>query len=391
MLILSAVLFSTSCKEEEVLLQEEVSPEAGKAAKLGIPTKFNEIEFAKYLEEYIEPQVAGYGYAIYNDGKEYFRTNGGDGWARKKIESSFQIHGANIKQEIVTTTQFVTALAVIRALEKYNLSLSTPVWTYLPKYWIPSAKFKTLTFERLLAHKTGLINYKDLTKLDDTVEGAVNNSIYSQGLYENNDVNYLLLGIILPYVQAKEQAKQGNSTLLTKLDKAEENFPDYGATFRDFVRANVFTPAGLANANLIDWQPWDINGTFSPSLATKGYPTKDGDEPGESKGINRFDCGVTGLYLSAVEFAKLQSAVAQFKVISFDDLNAMKSKLLGFDGKFSGAKGTYYWKKGNGDNCETMIVDFGKVQVAVFANSQHSDISSPSVIAGLYEKAFFPL
>ncbi|WP_254412176.1 serine hydrolase domain-containing protein [Dyadobacter diqingensis] len=389
-LLLSVALLSTSCKENEIL--NEVTPtEADKSDKLGIPTKFDEIGFALLLEEYMEPKVAGFGYAIYNDGKEYYRTNGGDGWARKKIETPFQLHGAIVKQEIVTSTQFVTAVAVMRALEIYNLSLSSKVWPFLPKFWVPSDEFKSLTFERLLAHKTGLINYNDLTKLRQTVEGPVNNALFSTESYQNNDVNYLLLGIILPYIQAKKLADIGSSSMLNTLNKFDENFVDYGSYFRSFVRTNVFTPAGLNTPTLVDWQPWDHNGTYSPSLATKGYPSKNGEEPGIVKGINRFNCGVTGLYISASEFGKIQSAVAKNKVISATSLTNMKTKMLGFDNKLVGTKGAYYWKRGVGDNCETMIFDFGKVQVAVFANSLQSDISSPTVLAQMFENSFIPL
>jgi hypothetical protein len=392
-LIFSAVLFSTSCKENEILAPEatEKQDDSDKNAKLGIPTKFDQVAFAQRIEDYLDPKVAGFGYSIFNDGKEYFNTNGGDGVARKHIESSFQAHGAIVKQETLKTTQYVTALAVLRIIKKYNLTLSTKVWPYLPKSWKPSDKFKTLDFERLLAHRTGLLNYNDLTKLKLTVEGPVNDPIFNAKSRENNDINYLLLGIITPYVEAVELKKLGSSTKLNELDAVAENFTAWGTHYRNIVRTNVFVPAGLENASIIDWQTWDNTGPISSSLGTKGYPAKLGDAPGISKGINRFNCGVTGLYLSASQFAKLQSAVAQFKVVSLADLELMKSKLLGFDGKLVGTKGSYFYKSSIGDNNETIIFDFGKIQVAIFANSPESDLSDPTVVAMMFENSFIPL
>ncbi|WP_031527402.1 hypothetical protein [Dyadobacter crusticola] len=389
--VLMSGVLSTSCREDELLSEQpttEKMADSTRAAKFAVPTTLDHVEFARKIEDYMEPLVAGFGYTIYNDGVEYYGTNGGDGWARKKVDSPLLFHGAIIEQEISKVTQYVTAVAVIRALEKHGLSLGSVVWPYLPKYWKPSAQFKTLTFERLLAHRTGLINYNEIGKLSLTVSGKVNEAIYSSKSMQNNDVNYLLLGIILPYIEAKKLAQQGNSSKLAKLDQMDNNFVEYGAQFRAFVRTNVFAAAKLSNANVIDWQVWNENGVVSPSLGTKGYPTKNGDEPGTTKAVRITNCGVTGLYMSADQFAKLQSAVAQFRIISFDNINKMKSNLLGFDGSVAGNKGKYYWKKGEEGNCEAMIVDFGKVQVAVFATSTHSEITNPAVLAKLYEASF---
>ncbi|MHA4739670.1 beta-lactamase family protein [Dyadobacter sp. MSC1_007] len=392
--IFGAALLSTGCKKEDEIMGD-VEPEAVRSAKLGIPTKFDQVKFAQLIEDYMEPQVAGFGYAIYNNGVEYYGTNGGDGWARKKIETPFQLHGATVEQEIVNTTQFVTAVSVIRALEKYNLTLSTKVHTYLPKGWVPSAKFKELTFQRMLSHRTGLINHNGgLSTLRQTVEGPLQNTEFDQQVRDDDNVNYELLAIILPYVQAKELAKQGNSNMLNMLDSKNNEtdlFKTVAMYYREFVRFNVFIPAGLSNPYVIGWRAWDNSGDISASLGTKGYPSKDGEEPGISKTDNNLNGGATGLYISAAQFAQIQSAVSQFKIVSLNGLNAMKQHLLGFDDKIGGDKGIYYWKKGVGSNCETMAFDFGKIQVAVFANSQQSQISSPQVLADLYDQCWIPL
>ena len=388
--LLSSVL-STSCREDQ-LLSEQVTTEkdldSTRSAKFGVPTKFDQHEFALKIEAYMEPLVAGFGYTIYNDGVPYYATNGGDGFARKHVDTPMLLHSAIVKQEISSVTQYVTAVAMIHALQKYNVPLESAVWPYLPKYWKPSKEFKTLTFERLLAHRTGLINYHDYHKLSETVTGVVNKKVFDAKDIENNDVNYLLLGIILPYLEAKKLANQGNTSKLVKLESTNNNFIEYGEQYRAYVRTNVFKAAGLDHSTVIDWRGWNEKGTILSSAANMGYPTKNGSEPGTQKEMHLVDCGVTGLYMSAEQFAKLQSAVAQFRVISFDKLNQMKSKLLGFDGSIAGKKSIYYWKKGAENNCEAMIVDFGKVQVAVFATSTHSQITNPAVLAQMYEASF---
>ncbi|SDG22865.1 CubicO group peptidase, beta-lactamase class C family [Dyadobacter soli] len=393
----TTLLFTTSCKEE-LIPTEELSQIEGddRNAKLGIPTKFDANGFAIRIENLLEGEV-GFGYAVYNNGEEFYRANGGDGFARKHFEGSFQLHGAVVKQEVLTTTQYVTAVTALRILKKYNLSLSTKVWNYLPKNWVPSSKFKELDFERLLAHRTGLIYYpNDWDKVKLTVEGPVNESIFNAKTKQNNNINYLLLGIILPYVEATELKKQGNAAKWNELNATPENFMLYGEHYRNIVRTNVFVPAGLEHATVIDWQAWGQNpwgemGPISASLSTQGYPARNGDEPGIDKPIIRWECGATGLYLSASQFGKLASKVAKNELLTMMELNLMKSKLLGFDGKLTGTKGSYFYKTGIGHNCETIFLDFGPVQVAVFANSPQSEISNPKLIAQMYENSFVPL
>lgn len=391
-------LFTTSCKEDLIPAEELSAQSEGdnRNAKLGIPTKFDANGFATRIENLLEGEV-GFGYAIYNNGEEFYRANGGDGFARKHFEGNFQLHGAIVKQEVLNTTQYVTAITVLKILKKYNLPITTKVWNYLPKNWVPSSKFKELDFERFLAHKTGLIyypNHWDKVKL--TVEGPVNESIFNSKTKQDNNINYLLLGIILPYVEATELKKQGNAAKWNELNATPENFALYGEHYRNIVRTNVFVPAGLENATVIDWQAWGQNawgqmGPISAGLSTQGYPSRNGDEPGIDKPIVRWDCGATGLYLSASQFGKLSSKVAKNELLTLTELNLMKSKLLGFDGKLTGTKGNYFYKSGVGYNCETILIDFGPVQVAVFANSPQSDISDPTVIAQMYENSFMPL
>ena len=387
-------MLATSCREDELLSEElttEKNLDSTRSAKFSFPTKFDQHAFALRIEEYMEPLVAGFGYTIYNNGVPYYATKGGDGFARKHVDTPMKFHSAVAEQEISTVTQYVTAVAMIHALQKYNVPLESAVWPYLPKYWKLSKEFKTLSFERLLAHRTGLIDYHDHKKLSLTVGGVVNAKVFADKDIENNDVNYLLLGIIIPYLEAKKLAAQGNTAKLNRLESINNNFFEYGDQYRAYVRNNVFKAAGLANSSVIDWRGWNEKGTILSGATNMGYPTKKGSEPGHPKVVHQVDCGVTGLYMSAEQFAKLQSAVAQFKVISLDNLNQMKSKLLGFDGKIAGKKSIYHWKKGEENNCEAMIMDFGSVQVAVFATSTHSQITDPKILAQFYEASFINL
>jgi hypothetical protein len=391
-IVFSTILSSTSCREEEIFKQDIAEEQkAGANAKLGIPTKLDEYLFAENIENYLHN--VGFGYSIYVDGKEIYDGDGGDGYARKLFEEGgLKKHGALERQETLRTTQYVTALAVLKTIKKHNLSLQTKVWPYLPKDWVPSNAFKTLNFEQLLAHKTGLLNHFGIEDIKLSVEGKVNGAKFNSGEREDVDINYVLLGVMMPYVEAVEMKKKGDATKLNLLNKFPMNFTLYFEEFKKNVRQNVFVPAGLDDVDLIDWQAWDKNGIMSASLSTQGYPEKLGSAPGVDKPYVYATAGATGLYLSASEFAKLQSAVSQNKVVSAADYMLMKNKLFGFDGVLKGSKGAYYYKTGAGYNCETLIMDFGKVQVCILANSPNSDFArNPAAIAQVFENSLRPL
>ncbi|MCE7073147.1 hypothetical protein LZG74_22715 [Dyadobacter sp. CY327] len=388
-LVFSAVLFVSACNEEQILQEgamekQELSDDANAKLIIGQPTKFNAFTFAEEIERYMEDQKVGFGYSIMSNGEEFFVGNGGEGFARKAFEAGGEKqHGALVQQESLQATQYVTALAVFKILKRYNLSLQTKVWPYLPKGWEPSTGFKSLNFEQLLSHRTGLVNGGTEQSIMVSVKGEVNTS-----LRQPNDINYILLGIITPYVDAVEKSKKGNSTLLKVLNQAPSNFNIYAAEFRKIVYENVFLPAGIKQASLIDWQAWGDGGYMEPHLSTQGYLEIKGTAAGVDKAVVSANAGATGLYMSASQFANLQSAVSQLKVISAADLHLMKDKLFGFDGALNGTIGKYYYKTGLGYRCNTIIMDFGKAQVALFTNSPISvTINHPVEIAKRFEKS----
>ncbi|MCF2491470.1 hypothetical protein [Dyadobacter sp. CY347] len=390
-LVLSAVLLATSCNEEQIMQEsmaegQEVGNNSN--AKFSIPKKLDAFGLAEKIEDYMEQEKTSFGYSIFSGGNEVFVGMGGDGFARKSFESGgSHSHGASVKQETNQVTQYVTALAVFRTLRKNNLSLKTKVWPYLPKDWTPSDQFKNLNFEQLLAHKTGLKYDGTPQSIKISVKGNVNTSVR-----QPNDINYILLGIMTPYIDAVEMSKKGNATKLTQLNMSASNFPLYQSEFRKNVQENVFIPAGLKDASLIDWDAWNASGTIAAHLSTQGYPEKTGNAPGTDKPSTYAIGGATGLYMSASQFAQLQYAVSQLKVIPSSDIILMKSNLIGYDGALEGSLGKYYYKSGIGHNCETLIINFGSAQVAIFANTpQASFASTPSEIALLFEKSLVEL
>lgn len=385
-------LFTASCQKDNLQPDALVSADDAKKAAIGdlAILQFDVDKFAGNIEAYMDGKVAGYGYAIQHEGKMYFRSKGGGGWLRRPIDEPSVQHSAQQRQDIASSTKFVTALTTIALLAKYKMSLNEPVYTYLPSNWKPSATFKLLTFERLLAHTTGLNNYGgEWEGLKLAVEGPMQESEFADSIRDYDNINYALLAVILPYVSAKKEYPTDAFILKSLEGNTAQLYDALGARYVGLVRMNVFKPAGLTNWSVVNFCPWNSNGVISAANGSKGYATANGGEAGTNNGDYRRNGGAGGLYISAGEFSQIQRSAAQGLIVSSTSYKAMKDKLLGFDAVVNGTYGKYYWKNGGANFRETIIFDFGKTQVAVFANSNTSDIgNNRSILVGAYESAW---
>lgn len=389
-LLVIVTVIACSCKKEDIKVQAD-----RKIAGIGEfsntpPKTFDPLLMAGKIDAYMNGKVAGYGYTIMHEGKPYFLNQGGGGWARHRVDApNIARHGYQARQGIANAAKFVTALATISLLEKYGLSLNEKIYPYLPTNWKPSDEFKQLTFGRLLEHRTGLINYgRRLADYKKTVEGPVNTVIFEDGCRIYDDVNYGLAVVLLPYLKAKKGTVTEYNSLKVLESQPLELEESLIYRLIGHIKMNVFKPAGFPYFNMMDYTPWANNSYLTAYESNLGYSTIDGSTPGVITD-ERMIAGARGLYISASEFTQLQYAATQYKIVSKEGYEAMRTQLLGFDGAVTGAHGRYTWKKGSGEKFETMIYDFGKTQVAVFANSMHSQISDdPSILSKAFDESW---
>ena len=390
-LVSALALINVACNDAEVLPTptEVQTTQSEKPSSLRAAATFDGLKFGKSIENYMNGKVAGYGYNVIHDG--LLVAAGGNGWARKQFESNPTKHSYQQRQGIASSAKFVTALATIALLEKYNIPLDSPVYPYLPVTWKPTANFKKITFERLLAHQTRL-NYGTTGSEWQKFKAAVEDPNLVDGTTRQYDnINFSLMAIILPYIGFKET----NSKTTAELAALEKNSDTWytidalGLRFRNIVRNYVFKPSQMQYWSVADYAAWNNYGLMPAENGTKGYPSANGNEPGTLKGDSRINGGAGGLYISPNEFGHIQSAAAEGKIISAENYKQMKSKLLGLDGVVNGVYGKYYWKNGGANNHETMIFDMGRTQICVFTNTNLSEIGNkPSIIANAYDAAW---
>jgi hypothetical protein len=389
-LFIGMSIITTSCQDDKVLEEMNQNSSQNKLANLKTAgPAFDGALFGKSIENYLNGKVAGYGYNVFHDG-ELVAANGG-GWARKWYEENPTKHSYQQRQGIASSTKFITAVATVALLEKYKISLDAPVYLYMPTSWKVNESFKKITFKRILEHTAGLIDYGDTwAGYKKTAEEGINEIQFSSKARQYTNHNYSFMAIILASLEMRK-----NGILTTNQQSILENkdswysINNFGLYYRNIVRNLVFKKAGLLHWAVMDYTTWNNNGVIPAEQGTKGYSTVLGTEKGSLKGDVRLNGGSGGLYISPNEFGIIQLAVVEGKIISIANYNRMKNELLGFDGKINGKYGTYFWKNGASNNHETIIFDMGRTQIAIFANSQASDIGNDrSIVTKAYEAAW---
>jgi hypothetical protein len=406
----SLLVATTGCDRFNDIQPE---PVAEGSARLGTiddlsNTGFDPALFAQKIEARLTGKVPGFGYRIWVNGVSYktgIASDGGAGKARYAIDAPALDYTAQTRQDVASCTKFVTALTVLRILERNGKTANELVWPYLPSYFNVHADFKKLRFLDLFSHTSGIVNYAnadtqngELNDIQDSVEDGIQLAEYKAIKYDYENMNYTICRVITPYLVAKLE----NPGLLTILKQMEGQYAQLNvflaSGFRHYVQQEVMKPAGLVAWNQVDFQNWG-----SPANQfTKYYPNNITNVPGNDDPSNLQGAGSGGLVISADELVQVVAAARAGKIVSANTYKQMKAgKIgvfqLGFDNNIIGEHGSYFHKNGGTGNVSAVIMDFqGKsgnesavnVQVAITANMGSSEAGSPGVWAALFDQSW---
>ncbi len=366
---------------------------------------FDPALFASKIEARLAGKVPGFGYRIIVNGQPYLNGTSGGGKARYAIDAPELAYTATTRQDVASSTKFVTALTVLKILERNGKNTSELIWPYLPSYFKPHADFKKLRFVDILSHTSGIVNYNnagtqngELNDVQDTVEDGIQLTELTNVTYDYQNMNYALCRVLVPYMIGKLE-QPGFLTILKQMEGEYAQLNTFqAAAFLSFVQSIVMQPAGLVNWDKVDFKPWG-----SPvNQYTKYYPNNITTVQGNDDVANFLDSGAGGLVISADELAKVVAAARAGKIVSSTTFKQMKSgkigmHQLGFDDTILGNYGSYSHKNGGTSNISSVLMDFqGKpgnesavnVQLVITANMGGSDAGRPSVWANLFDQSW---
>ncbi|GAB3490477.1 hypothetical protein GCM10027341_02250 [Spirosoma knui] len=389
-------------------LENQVQPlDAASGARVGdigdiSAHGFDALKLKSKIESFMNSQnLTGYAFSIFVDGKRVVSAEGKSGLARKAVNAPEFAHAPWVRQKIASCSKYITTLAMVRMLERANVSLDSPIWPYLPTYMTPSAGVRQIKFRQLLSHHSGLVGGVNdinitLAKMQQSVE-ADNSALYDTRQY--NNMNFALCRLLLPYVYWKEVLKLSPQTLKGKEANQTNLDTELATVFLNFVRVDVFKPAGLTG--------WEFLGATDPSNANPPmyYSTNSSASVGVNSAYNDIlHLGSGGFIISAFELAQVVSAARQNKIVSSTNMTQIrtgyKNRPLGFDNFSTGKYGDYYFKNGgntwvsngNSGGVATLLADFNctaaNVQVAVVTNQNESNVSSFGWLQTAFESSW---
>jgi CubicO group peptidase (beta-lactamase class C family) len=343
--------------------------------------QFDVAELEKGIRDTYGPQTAGFSYAI-GMGNAVVRY-GAMGKARMGDDGEVD-YTAETRQHLFSVTKFMTAAAVVAALEKKGLGLEEKVVDYLPSDWTIHSSHANLNFRQLLSHKTGFSIesdfYADLKTMMAQPRGDTT--------YDYNNSNFTLCRILLPYLRYDRNWLESQDGPLEEIT---------AVLFRQEFRALVLEPAGLqywAFADFKDWTHVNGEGYRAPRYYVLDNPGAGSTEYGDFL----VRAGAGALVLSSYETAQVLLAFQNNQIVSKDNVERMKAWSCGFDGSVTGKRGTYYWKNGglqdsDGRGGETIIMVFPmKTVVSINCNSNRSKddqfVGSANRLRDLFDAAW---
>ncbi len=151
------------------------------------------------IDALIDKHAVGYVYIIMNNG--LLMASNAYGNARTQADAPKTAMTLDSVSDAASVTKTMTAVAALKLLAAKNISVTTPVYSYLPSSWTFGTGVKNITFAELMTHTSGI---RDPQNLGTTYAGL--KSILAQdivpadkvGNYQN--ANFALFRITIPYL-----------------------------------------------------------------------------------------------------------------------------------------------------------------------------------------------
>lgn len=357
-------------------------PAAAQPPAASDKSNLNLDEFAANLHAAHKDKCVGYGFAIYKDGQ--LVRQGAGGMARVNSDAPGRAFDPGTRVDIASCSKLLTAITVLKELDRKGLKVTELIHKHLPKSWELHASIKTITFEELLAHKSGLKKMgetsKEPGKATDYLRLMMKSGISDPAKkFDYENANYALCRVLVPYLvdRAAMEKLEGNQA------KFDQGVAD---CFADTVKKDVFKPAGLSDD--IALYTWDATPQKPETLFYDFADPKNGVK----NKSNHLDAGAGGWWVNAKELAAVCSALDRVKLLGNHPLLVLRTKELGIF-QVKGQYGTYYWHNGSGGSTATAKSNFmmfpDGVQMAIVVNSGNNKFadSQKDLIVKAYEDA----
>lgn len=287
---------------------------------------FNIALFEQNIRAELNGQTVGYVYAINQDGA--LVKSGASGHARTQIDGQMD-QSASKRMNIASISKTISAVAVLKLLERRGLSIDSLIAPWLPQDWQLGPGVSTLSFKNLLTHRTGFDSHNshfESTLTYAAMKDAVAKGVVRPQSYQYLNLNYSLFRVIIPALW------QGLADAPEISDIGENSS---GFFFRKFVQVEIMDLIGVLDADCIN----------PPSSPPTLYYTLGASGHGIDFGSFIHICGSGGFYLSAIDLAHFMASIRyDDTILSPANRAIMERNYIGWyeGGRMIGSKGEYF-------------------------------------------------
>jgi len=330
---------------------EEVNPDREVKYKFPIvskkfPTtpKLDLGAFGVAINNIFKDSVTGYILQIRQNGK--LVHNGIWNWAQTPADQN-KGWNEDTRMHVASVSKFLTAVGLVKVLEKKGISYDAKIINYLPSYWSKGNNIDKITFRHLLTHTSGFSTGSSASDYG-FMKSKVAAGVVNVGSYDYENMNFGLCRILIPIIH-------GNiSKGVTFPDSNDASWDAITLHYYKFYMwANVFIPAGVLNAE------------FEPTPGGKNalaYKFPHNNIAGWNSGDLATVAGGAGWRLSTKELLNVMDHVRRKNtIISAQKAQYMLDNRFGIDQAIDTPAGKLYNKNGawggycdnNGKNCKT--------------------------------------
>jgi CubicO group peptidase (beta-lactamase class C family) len=241
------------------------------------------------------------------------------------------------RMHVASVSKFLTAVALVKALDAKGISYNAQIIGYLPQYWTKGPNIGQITFRHLLTHTSGLSannSATDYAYMKSKVAAGV--SSVGTGAYAN--MNFGLMRILIPIINGSVSrfAKYSDYSSLNDLTWDAVTIKSY----KQYMQDKVFTPAGVVAAGFAPTYYYKNALAYKSSYALNV-------EPGWNSGDLTTVAGPAGWRLSTKELLNVMNHVRRKNtIISAAKAQYMLDNYFGIDQVISTPAGKIYNKNG---------------------------------------------
>lgn len=290
-----------------------------------------------------------------------------------------------VSMYIGSISKFITAVAVLQALDKYQggaaSKLNSSIAPYLPDDWAIGPNVASVSFKELMLHQTGLASNAPIDY--GSLKTIVKNGFPANQSYNYSNANYALLRIILPILTGDINSVSGASDVQMQ-DKTI-------SLFKRYIDTQIF-------------EPNSIDAYTKPSGIDKALYYKYPDLPntgGWEMGDMTDRLGNGGWFMSASNVARFLAFLNETEdILNSETRELLYNNFLGLsdltlpNNTPSGDHGIYYTKGGsfqnNGRGVRSIVAIFPEThtEIVIIANSRGGKMDGTSGIRQMVFKAY---